>query len=223
MSCQGGGVLWAPSSPRTRSQAQARAPCGLGTSLLPGPVLGLAVAVAGREQFLSEGSPTSPRTPLGFGRLPGCPLALSPGRKPSGLKEQPPLSEGAARLPQRPPGSRPRAIVGAQSGHTQQSQDNLPSALSSLLLLLLPFKPSSFLGSLSLVRPLARVPGDLSLLCTSPSQAQRHCWLFDKIHKTDTDRLTYMTSLNFNPFSLSRRGGPASVEVPVHCSPSKPS
>ena len=50
---------------------------------------------------------------------------------------------------------------------TQQSHDNLLSALSSLLLLLLPFKHSSFLGSLSLVRPLAKVyGGHFSLLCT---------------------------------------------------------
>lgn len=60
-------------------------------------------------------SPASPMTPLGFLLAPGEPVEHYPGRKPLGLNEQRLLSEGAALLPQRLPGSWPWAIVEGQS------------------------------------------------------------------------------------------------------------
>lgn len=104
-------------------------------------------------------------TPRGFLLLQGSPLEHYPGKKPSGLNEQRLLSEGAALCPSDSlaPGPGP---LWKDKADTHNNPTTL-SALSSLLLLLLPFKYSSFLGSLSLVRPLAKVcGGHFSLLGT---------------------------------------------------------
>lgn len=170
----------------------------------------------------SSFSPTSPMTPWGFCLLQGSPLEHYPGRKPSRLNEQRLRSEAAA------PVTAWLAALG-HCGRTKLTHTTIPRQppLSPFLfiIVIITFQTRQLLGLVisgeafgqSVWGPL------LPPRHPSPSQAQLHCCLFDKIHKTDTDRLTYMTSLNFNPFFLSRRGGPASVEVPKHCSPSKPS
>lgn len=191
--------------------------------LAPGPCAGPGCSGGRQGAVPFRGLPHLTQDSPGLRPAPGVPVGAFSGKKAIG-------AERAASAFRRSRSAAPAPAWLPAPGHcgsTKRTHTTIPgqSPLSPFffIIVIITFQTLQLLGLVIAGEAFGQSSWGPLLLCTSPSQAQRHCWLFDKIHKTDTDRLTYMTSLNFNPFSLSRRGGPASVEVPVHCSPSKPS